>query len=246
MRERLGILISGGGTTMTEIIKACQSGEVPRTDIACIIASNPNAGGMEKARKLSIPDKDIIVIDPSNYKNGQGKVDQDVFGKAIIKEFKERGVSIVTQNGWMPKTPENVIDAFPDAIFNQHPGPIPEFGGKDMYGRRVHAAVLYYNREMQITNPWTEVIGQRVAKNYDEGVVVKSAKVEILKGDTADDLQQRALPIEHRVQIEMLQDIVAGNVKVVDKEDIPDISSRDGNLALVEAKHAAVLLYPKG
>lgn len=244
MNERLGILISGGGTTMAEIIKACQSEEIPKTNVACVISSKSDAGGIEKARKLSIPDKDIIVINPSDYKDEQGKINQDAFGEAIIKELKERDVSIVTQNGWMPKTPENVINTFHDAIFNQHPGPVPEFGGKDMYGRRVHAAVLYFNRETNKEYPHTEVIGQKVDKEFDQGVVIKSARVEILKNDTVEDLQQRALPIEHRVQIEMLKDIVTGNVHKVKRTEI--IVLPEQKSILEQAKHVAVLLYPKG
>jgi len=244
MSERLGILISGGGTTMAEIIKACQSQEIPQTEISCVISSKSNAGGIEKAKKLSIPDRDIIVIEPNDYKDSQGKVDQSAFGNAIIKELKERGTSIVTQNGWMPKTPKNVIDEFSGSIFNQHPGPIPEFGGKGMYGRRVHAAVLYFNRETNKANPWTEVIGQRVDQDYDKGVVIKSAKIDILKNDTVEDLQQRALSFEHRVQIEMLQDIVSGNIHEIKRTESIVLPGQES--IMEQAKHVAILLYPRG
>jgi phosphoribosylglycinamide formyltransferase 1 len=237
MKERLGILISGGGTTMAEIIKACQSGEIPNTEIACIIASNPGAGGIEKAKKLSIPSEDIVVIEPD-------KTNRNAFGMAIIKELKSRGVSLVTQNGWLPLTPGKVIEAFSGMIFNQHPGPVPEFGGKGMYGRRVHASVLYFFRETGQKNPYTEVIGQRVAAKFDQGAVIQSAPVEILDGDTADDLQQRALPIEHRVQINMLKDIVTGNIREIRRAK-PLVLPGQENI-LEQAKHAAVLLYPKG
>ncbi|MEI8067525.1 MAG: formyltransferase family protein [Candidatus Shapirobacteria bacterium] len=243
MKEKLAIFISGGGTTMAEIIKACQSQEVPNTEIACIISSKADAGGIEKARKLYIPDKDIIVVDPKNFRNDQGKTDQDAFGNAILKELKQREVSIVTQNGWLPMTPENVIDFFPNSIFNQHPGPVPEFGGKGMYGLRVHAAVLYFNKETNQKNPWTEVIGQRVDKEYDKGIVIKSARVEILPNDTADDLQQRALPIEHRVQIEMLKDYATGNVKEV-KRGIIILPGQEKILERVKLE--AISLYPQG
>lgn len=244
MKERLGILISGGGTTMAEIIKACQSNEIPKTEVACVIASKDGIGGMEKARKLSIPNENIVVINPKDYKNGNGEIDQDAFGKDLLKELKLRGVSIVTQNGWLPLTPENVINAYSDAIFNQHPGPVPEFGGKGMFGRRVHAAVLLFNRETKQENPYTEVIGQRVHKKFDQGMVIKSAQIPIFDTDTVDDLQQRALPIEHRVQIEMIKDVVKGNVKEVKKvERLALFQHKD---VLCRAKQAATHLYPSG
>lgn len=143
MKERLASLISGGGTTMQEIVKACQSGKIPM-DIACVISSNPTAGGIEKARRLGIPDKDIIIVDQNDFRGSDKKVDPESFGLKILKELRDRGVTIVTQNGWMPLTPPHVIDEYKNTIFNQHPGPLPDFGGQGMYGRRVHAARLLY------------------------------------------------------------------------------------------------------
>lgn len=119
---------------------------------------------------------------------------------------------MVTQNGWLPKTPAMVIDAFPGNIYNQHPGPVPEFGGKGMYGRRVHAAVLLFKRLTKSDQMWTEAVVQRAAYKFDSGIVVKSQRVEILPKDTVDDLQQRVLPVEHELQIQLLDDVVNGNV----------------------------------
>lgn len=240
-RERLASFISGGGTTMQEIIRACQSGEIPM-DVACIIASTSKAGGIEKARSLGIPEKDIIVVDPNEFKDNDGRVDQYGFGMAILKELKSRGVTVFTQNGWMPVTPENVIDEYPHTSFNQHPGPLPDFGGRGMYGRRVHAAVLIFRR-LTRTDPWTEATVQRVHKEFDKGPVVKAQRVKIFKDDTVEDLQQRVLPVEHRLQIELLKDVVLENVREVSKEAINIPEHRE---VLRVAKNIARLLYPNG
>lgn len=241
MRGRLASLISGSGTTMQAIIRACRSGEIPM-DIACVISSSPTAGGIEKAKRLGIPDKDIIVVNPNDFRNDK-KIDREDFGLKILKELKERGVTVVTQNGWLPLTPETVIDAFEGAIFNQHPGPVPEFGGKGMYGRRVHAARLLFVRETK-RDYWTEAIAQRVHTDFDQGVVVKSARVDILPDDTVVDLQQRVLSVEHQVQIELLKDVARGNVKEVSgRERLVKLGEEQ---ILSQAKKAAILLYPKG
>ncbi|MBI2613646.1 MAG: phosphoribosylglycinamide formyltransferase [Candidatus Levybacteria bacterium] len=242
MKERLATLISGGGTTMQAIIEACQSGEVPM-DIACVISSSPTAGGIEKAKRLGIPDKDIVVIDPNKFKGRDKKMDQDAFGFAILQTLRKRGVTVVTQNGWLPLTPQSVIDEYSDAIFNQHPGPVPEFGGKGMYGRRVHAARLLFVRETR-RNFWTEAIAQRVHRNFDQGSAVKSEQVDILPDDTAEDLQKRVLPIEHRVQIELLKDVARGNVKEVTGRE--KLVRPGEERILFQAKKAARLLYPYG
>lgn len=238
-RERLATLISGGGTTMAEIIKACQSGEIPNMDIACVISSDPRAGGIEKARALGVPNEDILVIDPK----------QEQFGHELLWQLSHRGVTVVTQNGWLPKTPEAVIFGYQGKIFNQHPGPVPEFGGKDMWGKRVHAALLGYRRwtsgDWRREESWTEVIAQRVDKDYDQGAVVKKVRVVILQSDTPEDLQKRALPVEHRVQIELLKDVAAGAVHEVGLRP-PIVTTPAEKLVLELSKKMAILLYPKG
>lgn len=241
-RERLATLISGGGTTMQEIIKACQSGEVP-IDIACVIVSTPAAGGIEKADRLGIPRERIILINPDNFRGDNGKVDEEGFGKMLLRALRKHGATVVTQNGWLPLTPEVVVNEYPETMFNQHPGPVPEFGGKGMYGKRVHAARLLFTK-MTKRDPWTEAIGQRVHRDYDQGVVVKSARVDILPADTVDDLQQRVLPVEHSVQIDLLKDVATGNIREVTTR--ASLVRPGEEQVLFLAKRVAKMLYPHG
>lgn len=234
---------------MVEIIKACQSGEIPNMDIACIISSKTDAGGIEKARALGVSSDDIVIVDPRDFKDGK-EVDQVRFGEKLLEELGKRGVTAITQNGWLPKTPESVIKEYEGKIFNQHPGPVPEFGGKGMYGRRVHAAVLLYRRwtngdNWRCVEHWTEVIAQRVDKNYDMGAVVKKVRVVILPDDTPEDLQKRALPIEHRVQIDLLKDVASNIVKELGKRP-PIVTTPAEQFILELSKKMAMLLYPKG
>jgi len=242
MKERWASLISGGGTTMEAMAKAVLTGEV-QVEIACIISSNPQAGGLEKARKLGIPEENIIVINPHDFKEGDGKIVQERFGQALLSALKDHGVTVVTQNGWLPLTPELAIAGYPQRLFNQHPGPVPEFGGKGMYGRRVHAAVLLYRR-LTGRDFWTEVIAQRVDKDYDRGAVVKRERVEIRPSDTVEDLQQRALPVEHRVQVDLLKDIAKGSLEEVTSREVLVRPGEEQVLFL--AKKTAILLYPQG
>lgn len=91
---------------------------------------------------------------------------------------------------------------------------------------------------------WTEVIGQRVHQKYDQGVVVKSDKVDILSSDTVEELQQRALPVEHRVQIELLKDVASGNIKEIKRGEV--LVNPGEEQVLFMAKRIARLLYPSG
>lgn len=230
-------MISGGGTTMEAILKECQSGRLYRIEPALIIASSKDAGGIEKARTLGVSHDNIVVIHQRDFDNAQ------VFGKAILSACCERGVEVITQNGWMLKTPRNVIDAFCGRIFNQHPGPTPDFGGKGMFGRRVHCARLLFTR-MTGHTPWTEAVAQRVAYRYDEGAIVRSRTVGIHEEDSVEDLQERVLPIEHEVQIEMLEAFANSSLEEVTREHPLVYPGEEPILA--EAKRIACLLYPKG
>lgn len=237
---RLSSLISGGGTTMEAIGKACLSGEIP-FDFACVISSDPKAGGIARAKNLGISTEDILVINPEDFRE-EGKINREKFGQAILKELKKRKVDVVLQNGWMPLTPENVIGAYPGKIFNQHPGPVPEFGGRGMFGKAVHAAVLEFGR-IAGRNFSTEAICQRVSPDFDAGEVVKSETVEVKTDDTPESLSARVLPIEHRVQIELLKDFANGKVREVTR---PSLVLAGEEEILEEAKQKAIAMYPKG
>lgn len=243
MKERLRIasLISGDGSTMEQIALACQNEAIRGVELACVIASKKSAAGIEKAKRLRVP---VYVIDPGNFKKADGSRDHAAFGETILDVLTENEIDNVTQNGWMPLTPENVIKFYNGHIFNQHPGPVPEFGGKGMYGLRVHAAVLYFHNAAGTVNPTTEVIAQHVDPEFDKGAVVKSAKVEIKPNDTPETLQARALPIEHIVQIRLLQDLARGKLELVKRKTT---YIRPGQERMLEeAKRKAIKNYPNG
>jgi len=239
-RLRIALLISGDGTTAQEIIRACKSRRLGAQP-ACIIASRPDAGGIQKALQEGMLQKDVLVIARKDYET------TEAFGEAILKACSERAVDIIGQYGWMPKTPANVIEAYSGRMINQHPGPLDpgrlDFGGKDMFGRRVHCARLYYVRQ-DSQDFWTEATAQRVAAEYDLGAVLKTKRIEILPDDDPISLQQRVLPAEHEVQIETLQDFANGRVQEIVREH-PLVPPEKESL-LAEAKRIAISLFPHG
>ena len=211
MREKLAILVSGGGTTMAEIIKAQQSGRLD-LDIACVISSRPDAGGLKKAQKLNIPEENILVVEPKP---------RITFGQRLLEELQSRGVTTVSQNGWLPLTPTEVIDAYSNKIFNQHPGNPNNFGGKYMYGLTVHqAAINYFKATGEEPNTYMTI--HRVIPNIDEGQIIKYTPVKILSDDTAKSLQERSLPVEHETVIKFLEDLVNDNIKEINLPKITD------------------------
>ena len=238
---RIALLISGGGTTMEAIIKACQNGTLANVIPSLIIASKESAGGIEKAKKLGIKEEDILIINPKSFETREN------FGEKIIEECKKRNVDFIGQYGWMVMTPENVISAFEGMIVNQHPGPLdtgrPDFGGVGMYGMRIHCARLEFVRKVN-RDFWTEATAHRVTNKFDEGVVLKREQVTILLNDTPESLQARVLPIEHKVQIELLKDFANNTVTEFHRENTLVLQGEEE--ILEECKQLAIKLYPNG
>ncbi len=241
MKHRLGTLISGGGTTMNEMIKAIQSGEVDM-EIGCILSSTPDAKGVEKARKLGIPAQDIVVVNPKDFRHFATMEERrEAFGKQMISVLMEHGVSVVTQNGWLPFTPPNVTQRFEGRIYNQHPGAPEDFD--ELYGRQVHSAVLHFMRLARRTIK-TEAVAHRVTDVVDGGAVVKATAIDIDPYETVSTLQAKVLPEEHRLQIALLKEIVAGTVHNMPRASM--LKSENEEVFLTEAKRLAKEDYPQG
>ena len=230
-------LISGGGTTMQALGLACQDGGqlYGRAKLALVVSNSTTAGGMAKANALGIP---VELINPANFPT------PEEFGAAIIVACRMHGVQLICQNGWLPLTPINVIAAYARMIINQHPAPVPEFGGRGMYGKRPHCARLEFYRRVQ-RDPWTEAIAQWVAPTFDDGSVLHKIAVPILPEDDTDSLQRRVLPIEHQVQIQVLEMFCADCVR----EEWPPPASLVRLVErpiLDECKRLARQRYPNG
>lgn len=235
---RLAMLISGGGSTMEAIVKACQSGLI-NMEPALVIASKAAAGGIVKAINLGLPKENILV----RSKKELG----DFWAETLWHDCQDRGINLIGQYGWLPKTPLILIESYPKMMINQHPGPLdpgrPDFGGKGMFGRAVHCARLLFTREIG-RDFWTEVVAQRVAPEFDKGALLKIKRVEIFPSDDVDSLQTRALKAEHEVQIATLQDFANEAVQEIIRTE-PLIRSDEIEI-LERCKAKAIELYPKG
>jgi len=251
---KLGILISGGGTTAEAVIRACQAGRLDLEPVM-VISSRKNAGGIEKAERLGVPTE---VVKPRDYGTGEE------FGERLLSVLEEYGVEMVSQNGWMVRTPINVIECFPERIINQHPGPLdgerPDFGGRGMYGVRVICARGAYEAVTGEEPAWTEATVHRVTENYDEGPIIRKVRVEFsglgrrvtmeeLTSDSEDliratkEIQGRLLPIEHENVIGALAMMIRGE-NGLERRAVPLIPEANWKI-LKQAKELAIGLYPR-
>ncbi len=233
---------------MCEIIRACLNGYflnhhlLRGVRVALVIASRPDAGGIEKARKMGFLKKNIVVIRRKRFTSPTD------YGKAILQECRKRKVNLIAQCGWLPKTPSNVIAAYRTRIFNQHPGPLDQarsgFGGMGMHGRAVHHAVKHFAK--LVGRPFlTEATVHRVTNTVDGGAILGIRPVEIHKGDTAETLAARVLPYEHNLVVEtILRFSEYGGPEEIHRKK-PLIRKNEKKL-LEEAKTAGRAAFPNG
>lgn len=241
---RTAFFVSGGGSTMDAVLGTVATGELKGIYPACVVASKPQIGALEKATARGMPQNAIHVLEKKS-------LGVERFGDEILKILRMHEVDLVSQNGWLPMTPDCVVEAYEGRIINQHPGPLdpgyPDFGGHGMYGKRVHCARLIYAKATEC-DWWTEATVHRVAKadpKPDRGALLLKRQVSIYPGDTVDALQQRVLPIEHHTVIEALRMAADGRLQDFERPDRVIRSGRNLDL-LTAAKETAIREYPRG
>jgi folate-dependent phosphoribosylglycinamide formyltransferase PurN len=245
IKLRPAILVSEDGSTMATILAEVAAKRLLNVEPRLVIASKPGIGAIAKALAAGLDKNDVVVISPKDYP------DQYAFGIAIVNECDRRGVNMLSQNGWLPLTPAVVLGRFPRAI-NQHPGPLDtevdghDFGGKDMYGRRVIAARLYFCREVK-RDYWIEAVSHWVTPRFDRGRVIRTRNVAIVENDTVESLQTRLLPEEHANTIDVMRDFTYGimNVPTVTRPKHWLVKPEEKEI-LDKCKKQAIAHYPKG
>ncbi len=250
-RLRTALLISGGGTTAEAILEAVKNGSLQGIEPVVVIASVAGAYGLTRVEKYNIPS---VVVNRKEFSTASE------FGEELLSVLKKYDVDLVSQNGWLPLTPLNVISAYHDKIINQHPGRLPEFGGKGMYGSRVTCATLAYFRVTHEENPWTASVVHFVTSGFDEGAIISSKKMPLdidlatitlseLTHDPSNlmkqtrDVQRTLLRIEHENVIEALSRFATGRVLMVKQHKSLDTKFSH---ILAGAKTLAIQLFPNG
>ena len=178
MTVKLAVLLSGGGTTLQNFIDRIADGRLD-AEIPIVVSSTPRAGGIERARKAGI---DVEVVDRREFED-------DVALSAAITDVIERyDVDLVILGGFLRRY------VFPERwkgrVLNVHPGPLPQFGGKGMYGHHVHEAVLAAGERESAASV---IIAD---EEYDHGPVLVEKRVPVLADDTPETLAARVFAAE--------------------------------------------------
>lgn len=192
----IAVLISGGGTTLRNLIEKIDASRL-NVQIKLVVSSNPRVRGMQYAEKAAIP---MAVVETSDYPN------QDAFSQAIFDRCRAAGVELVVLGGFLKRI--TVPDDFVNRVVNIHPALMPSFCGRGYYGHHVHEAVLNYGAKV------SGCTVHFVDNQYDHGPVIMQRAVSVLDDDTADALAARVFKVECEVYPEVLRLLAAGRVRV--------------------------------
>jgi len=195
---RLGFLASHRGSNMQAIIAACQNGRI-NAEPALVISNNRDAMALQRAANAGVP---ALHLGGADFP-GEQALDQ-----AIAAALQRYDVDLVILAGYMKRLGPLTLAAFPNRVINIHPGLLPRYGGKGMYGSRVHAAVVAAGEKE------TGITVHLVDDEYDHGKVLAERRVAVLPGETAEELAARMLPLEHELYVNTITEIVSGRISL--------------------------------
>jgi phosphoribosylglycinamide formyltransferase-1 len=175
-RVRLALFASGSGTNAEAIMTHFSNH--PEVKVKLLLSNNPDAYALERAKRFHVPTR---VFSRQEFQNG-----------TVLQWLGEAGVTHIVLAGFLWLIPENLISTYRDRIVNIHPALLPKYGGKGMYGSKVHEAVKAAG------DTQTGITIHLVNERYDEGRILFQASCPVAATDTPEFIAEKVHALEHR------------------------------------------------
>jgi len=202
MTFRLGILISGGGTTFINLHDQIQGGYL-NAEIACVVSSKSKAAGLQRAEEFGYPAHFI----------GRKKHDSDQsFSNAISALMLEHRVDLIVLAGFLKKYLPG--PPFQERCLNIHPALIPAFCGKGFYGMNVHRAV--WAKSCKISGCTVHLVNA----HYDDGPIVVQKTVNLHDTDSPEDIRRKVFEKECEAYPEAIRYFIEDRIRFQDGRSI--------------------------
>ena len=192
----LAVLISGGGTTLKNLLEQIAAGAL-NAEIRLVISSNESAGGLQYAAQAGIQSTTI---------SRRAAGSPEAFSAAIFGACRQAHVKLVVMAGFLKHV--LIPDDFQNRVLNIHPSLIPAFCGAGFYGLRVHSAVLEYGAKV------SGCTVHFVDNEYDHGPILLQRSVNVLENDTPTALARRIFEQECELYPAAINLCAAGRVTV--------------------------------
>lgn len=185
--KHLAVFASGSGTNAEQIFERFRDHTSIR--VAVLLTNNPNAGAIARAARFNIP---VEILE----KSALTQTDR------VLEKLRSYQVDWIVLAGFMLMIPPGLIDTFPNRIVNIHPALLPAYGGKGMYGIRVHQAVVEAKEEV------TGITIHYVNENYDEGAVIFQVSCTVQPYDTAETVADKVHHLEHEYYPQIIEETI--------------------------------------
>jgi phosphoribosylglycinamide formyltransferase-1 len=173
---RLAIFASGSGTNAEAIMKYFHHHS--QIEVGILLSNNQNAFALERAKKFNVPTR---VFDKQQFRESD----------EVLNWLKEFEITHIVLAGFLWLLPERLIQSFLDKIINIHPSLLPKFGGKGMYGIKVHEAVKAAGEsESGITI-------HLVNAQYDDGKILHQSSCKISSDDSPKEIAAKVYELEY-------------------------------------------------
>ena len=194
---KLGILVSGSGSNLQSIIDNIEKGSL-KANIQVVISNNPDAFGIARAQKHSLP---AVVLKHEDYNN------REAFDLELIKVLKSNKVELVVLAGFMRILTPAFLKAFPQRIINIHPALLPSFPG-------THGQKMAFEYGVKFSGCTVHFVDEGV----DSGPIIIQSVVPVYDDDTEESLAVRILKEEHRIYPQAIQLIAEHRIKIAGRK----------------------------
>ena len=176
MKKRIAIFASGSGSNAQKIMEYFKKHQ--DAEIAIVLTNNSEAYVLQRADNFEIPSH---IFDKHEFY----KTDD------IVKLLKNLQINLIVLAGFLWLIPDNLLKAFPNKIINIHPALLPKYGGKGMYGDKVHQAILDAGEEE------SGITIHYINEHFDEGESIHQSRFKIKQGDDIEMIKFKGQQLEH-------------------------------------------------
>ncbi len=175
-RLRLGVLISGRGSNMQAVARACRDGLI-NAEVSVVVSDRDDAGGIAIARELGLQ---TAVVSWKAFP------DRAAFERALTDVLETHGVEVVVLAGFMRVLSPQFAEAFAGRLINIHPALLPKYRGLDTHRRCLEAGDTEHGASVHFATA-----------ELDGGPVILQSRIDVRAGESAKDLAARVLTTEH-------------------------------------------------